>query len=538
MPHTIQLTNTEDQICTLLDACATHLKDENIANVTCRIAGGWVRDKLLGLQCNDIDVALSDMMGLAFAEHLAVFANQKGIKTGTISKIAQNPDQSKHLETATLKVFDLDIDLVNLRNEEYASDSRIPTQVSFGTPLQDALRRDITINSLFYNIHTRSVEDFTEKGLADLRHGTIRTPLSPRETFLDDPLRILRCIRFAGRFGFSIVPEIKEAARDPSIQEALMNKITRERVGEEVDKMMKGHDPLHSIQLIHDLSLYRAVFSVIPAEIKATFSEPPASDKHALASATILHALLTESEVHLPALHSSLSKTVKSDTTRVARLYLATSLVPFACITYTDKKQKLHSAAGIVLRESLRLGTQNHYLDGIPLLFSAKQLLRNVLYDERTESPLRRVALGTLLRHRAIHNPNTGSHWISTILFSLVQDLIPFYSIDDGKFDVTETSILVERYNALLEEIDRLDLGNVTQLKPLIDGRELQKVLGVSKGGLWTGQLLARMIEWQLENPIGTKDECIKWLQREKEVGNLRLPEINPGPASKRTRTK
>lgn len=69
------------------------------------------------------------MMGLTFAQHLAEYANSQGITTGTISKIAQNPDQSKHLETATLKLFDLDIDLVNLRSEEYAEDSRIPTGV-------------------------------------------------------------------------------------------------------------------------------------------------------------------------------------------------------------------------------------------------------------------------------------------------------------------------------------------------------------------------------------------------------------------------
>ena len=68
-------------------------------------------------------------MGLSFAEHLAAFANQRGIETGSITKIAQNPDQSKHLETATLKVYGLDLDLVNLRSEEYADDSRIPMQV-------------------------------------------------------------------------------------------------------------------------------------------------------------------------------------------------------------------------------------------------------------------------------------------------------------------------------------------------------------------------------------------------------------------------
>lgn len=69
------------------------------------------------------------MMGLAFAEHLTEFANSKGVETGTVSKIEQNPDQSKHLETATFKIFGLDIDLVNLRSEEYAEGSRIPTGV-------------------------------------------------------------------------------------------------------------------------------------------------------------------------------------------------------------------------------------------------------------------------------------------------------------------------------------------------------------------------------------------------------------------------
>ena len=72
------------------------------------------------------------MMGLAFAEYFSAFANAQGIATGTISKIAQNPDQSKHLETATQRIFDLDIDWVNLRSEEYAEDSRIPTGVVRG----------------------------------------------------------------------------------------------------------------------------------------------------------------------------------------------------------------------------------------------------------------------------------------------------------------------------------------------------------------------------------------------------------------------
>lgn len=102
----------------------------------------------------------------------------------SIGVIAANPDQSKHLETATLRVHGEKLDCVNLRSEHYSDESRIPV-IEMGTPLQDAERRDFTINSLFYNLNTGQVEDFTGKGLRDLEAGIIRTPLDPRTTFLD-----------------------------------------------------------------------------------------------------------------------------------------------------------------------------------------------------------------------------------------------------------------------------------------------------------------------------------------------------------------
>jgi len=69
-----------------------------------------------------------------------------------------------------------------------------------GTPLEDAERRDLTINSMFYNIKEEKIEDYTGKGLDDLWAGIARTPLDPYKTFTDDPLRILRTVRFASRF--------------------------------------------------------------------------------------------------------------------------------------------------------------------------------------------------------------------------------------------------------------------------------------------------------------------------------------------------
>lgn len=98
--------------------------------------------------------------------------------------IPANPDQSKHLETATLRLHGLSIDMVHLRNETYTEHSRIPT-IAVGTPKQDAERRDFTINTLFYNLNTGEVEDYTGRGLQDIKDGIIRTPLEPKVTFMD-----------------------------------------------------------------------------------------------------------------------------------------------------------------------------------------------------------------------------------------------------------------------------------------------------------------------------------------------------------------
>lgn len=77
----------------------------------------------------------------------------------------------------------------------------------FGTPVEDANRRDFTVNTLFYNVNKQVVEDFTGKGVNDLKQGLLRTPLEPRTTFLDDPLRVLRAVRFSSRYSFAIEAE-------------------------------------------------------------------------------------------------------------------------------------------------------------------------------------------------------------------------------------------------------------------------------------------------------------------------------------------
>ncbi|RKP27738.1 hypothetical protein SYNPS1DRAFT_32373 [Syncephalis pseudoplumigaleata] len=238
----VTLTEAEDQLCQLLDNATRWLGKErpDLPPVELRIAGGWVRDKLLGLESHDLDIAVNSMTGYEFAQQLAAYQQHIGQPVKSIAKIASNPERSKHLETATSVVLGLSLDFVHLRCEEYQEHSRIPNSVTFGTPTQDAYRRDITINTLFYNVHRREVEDFTDMGLRDLQEGIVRTPLAPYETFMDDPLRVLRCIRFATRFQFRIDADVYECMSDSSIKMALQKKISRERIGVEVGKMLQG----------------------------------------------------------------------------------------------------------------------------------------------------------------------------------------------------------------------------------------------------------------------------------------------------------
>ena len=83
--------------------------------------------------------------------------------------------------------------------------------MEFGTPEEDALRRDATVNALFYNINTEQIEDFTNQGFDDMAKRIIRTPLEPYQTFKDDPLRVLRLIRFASRLDYTIDSESLKA---------------------------------------------------------------------------------------------------------------------------------------------------------------------------------------------------------------------------------------------------------------------------------------------------------------------------------------
>ncbi|KAH9921394.1 uncharacterized protein B0H18DRAFT_1086105 [Fomitopsis serialis] len=504
----VRLTEQEDKICTLLDECTAYIKETEGSQTSCRIAGGWVRDKLLGLDSNDIDVALSDMMGVTFATHFVHFcSNVKGLQVKEVAKISSNPEQSKHLETARTTVL------------EYSEDSRIPTRITYGTPLQDALRRDITINALFYNVHTRTVEDHTGKGLVDLKQGFIRTPLDPLETFRDDPLRVLRSIRFGARFGFDVDRKLKKAAREAEIQEALGLKISKERIGHESAHVEHiARDPLRALDLLLELSLYSTVFQAPQSAASSQSLEPV---NHALAAGSIFRALCNpDHSPNLTPVHATLVDPFEKNMALRGRLYLACALTPYRDITYTDASGKHHPASEIVIHESLKLGAQHHYLDGVPWLFRAWKAIAPAVADlAQGQSPDDRRKIGVFLRQRTIHSPPV-IQWEISLLFSLVQDLLPFWNPYTNLLDETKASERIAVYNALVTKVEALGLTAMVDAKPMLNGREVLGALNAPPGP-WVAPVLSSVMEWQLDHPEGTKDECLEWLKAEHAAGNI-----------------
>ena len=130
--------------------------------------------------------------------------------------------------------------------------------------------------------------------------------------------------------------------------------------------MMKGRDPLHAIQLVHELGLYSSILWTSP-KVLESFSPLPTDLSQGLMAATIIHSLTTTSP--LPAIHPLLKQHFMLHTSTRPRVFLAFALTPFKCITYRDAKDKIHPAVEAVLRDGCKLGNQNNYLSGIPALY-------------------------------------------------------------------------------------------------------------------------------------------------------------------------
>lgn len=218
----------------------------------CFLIGGFVRDKLIGRPTKDADiVCLGDGIALAHA-------------TAQLYRPKPRVNFFKNFGTAQFRLPDgFDVEFVGARKESYRSDSRKP-EVSAGTLQDDQNRRDFTINALAISLNEADFGKLIDpfNGQEDLRNKIIRTPLDPDITFSDDPLRMMRCIRFATQLDFHIQPETFEAIHR---NRQRIRIVSQERITDELNKIIMAPVPSVGFDLLFRSGLLHEFFPQMTA---------------------------------------------------------------------------------------------------------------------------------------------------------------------------------------------------------------------------------------------------------------------------------
>lgn len=209
------------------------------------VIGGFVRDLFLKRPSKDIDIVIQGS-GVEIAQ---LVGKRMGSKKVTIFK---------SFGTAQLKTGDWELEFVGARKESYRSDSRKPI-VEDGTIEDDQLRRDFTMNALAISLHPASFGQLVDpfNGLEDIKDRTIRTPLDPDRTFIDDPLRMMRAVRFATQLNFDIEQKTYAAL---SKNKERLKIISKERIIDEVNKILMAKRPSTGFLLLEQTGLLEQFF--------------------------------------------------------------------------------------------------------------------------------------------------------------------------------------------------------------------------------------------------------------------------------------
>lgn len=230
----------EGKIFTTLSEVADSL------GLECYVIGGYVRDLLLNRPSKDIDIVVVGN-GIEMAHAVA-----KKLGKGT------NLSIFKTYGTAQVKRGETELEFVGARKESYNRDSRNPI-VEVGTLEDDQNRRDFTINALAICLNKERFGELVDPfdGIRDLNIKIIRTPLNPDITFSDDPLRMMRCIRFATQLGFLIEEKTFEAIKRNNER---INIITKERIADELNKIVASRNPSIGFELLELSGLLKFIF--------------------------------------------------------------------------------------------------------------------------------------------------------------------------------------------------------------------------------------------------------------------------------------
>ncbi len=442
------------------------------------LAGGAVRDMELGLSPKDLDVVVTGGIdaGMDFAKWAC--QHMGNYKEGSNPVIFPNYGTAKFTLSGVnhngLDLSDVDIESVATRKEKYTTGSRKP-EVSAGDLEDDVFRRDFTVNSLLKDLTTGEILDLTGMGKDDIKKGIVRTPLNPDVIFTDDPLRMLRAVRFTVKYNWQLPRFMIKSMKKNA--DKLAN-ISFERIRDELSKMLVTGYPAKAIKLMKVTGLLQYVIPEFKAAVNMTQNK---HHKQGFAGTVFGHTL------------DVLSKTKPNLIARLGAMLHDIGKTKTKTVVDNEAHFYAHEMVGAdMAREILtRLKYPNEIIE--PVVLAVKNHMRLKQAGKEGEK-----ATDKTLRKFAV---DMGEH------LEDVLDIIHSDNISHG-----EHSTMPNQIPNLIGRIDKLKNTIPTKGQKLpVSGDDLM-ALGLKPGPLYK-ELLDLVRDKRLENPNATKEEYLDMIK-------------------------
>lgn len=433
-------------------------------NTDSYVIGGWVRDLLLGRTCKDVDI-VTPQSGIELAKATAkVLGNTK-------------VNIFKNFGTAMIQTSEIEYEFVGARKESYSSNSRNP-EVQSGTLNDDQKRRDFTINTLSIGITGKDQGKLIDpfNGIEDLKKGILRTPLDPITTYSDDPLRMMRAIRFATQLGFTIDDESLQAITS---QKERIHIISKERIAVELEKIMLSPKPSIGFLLLEKTGLLQILIPEL-VDLKGVTEEEGQSHK--------------ENFYHTLEVVDNISINTDNVWLRYAALFHDIGKAPTKRF---DKKLGFtfhgHEAVGAKM---------------IPKIFKRLKLP----LDQKLKYVKKMVYLSS--RPIALVNDNVSDSGVRRLLVDAGNDINDLMILCDA--DITSKNpYRIKKYKAnfvrvraKLQEVEERD--QVTNFQPPVTGEEIMDAFSLNpcrEIGMIKSQIKEAILEGEIKND---KNEALK----------------------------
>jgi tRNA nucleotidyltransferase (CCA-adding enzyme) len=340
------------------------------------------------------------------------------------------------------------------------------------------------------------VEDWTGRGWDDMQNGLIVTPLDPATTFLDDPLRVLRAIRFAVRYHYVLTPTCRATIQRADVRTAFATKVSRERVGKELEGMLSGKkaNPFNALKTIYELHLSSLVF-MSPPEITTPVSDEEWRRGLDYASRVTEMVQNLQQEADSDDDVGTTTTTPSCTKADLRLLPLLSFLLPVRNHVYpVKKKNKERPVIEYIVKESIKFKAK----DGQDAV-TAYAVLDRMIYLLQGQDYSNRLIIGLLLRE-------AKETWVTAlVLAALVRN-------DDAAH-------YVEAYRCMKT------MDQCWNVKPLLDGQSLMQELGLAKGPD-VGKAMQAQVEWMLEHPDGTRQSCVEYLRQQPQQRKRQAEEV------------